>query len=166
VDRLRRYENDEVAIVAEVIEFARRARLLQHILDPAQENDDAVRTALQRLAAWGGQISYPDSNAVARCSRAWASRLRHGLRAGRELPRAGLAPVVGANDVTNPAARRPGNAISGRPILDVDKARSVIVIKRSMAMATPAWTTSCTPTRRPGCSSPTRRPAWPRSPPR
>jgi NAD(P) transhydrogenase subunit beta len=40
--------------------------------------------------------------------------------------------VVGANDVTNPAARRPGNSVSGMPILDVDKAKSVIVIKRSM----------------------------------
>jgi H+-translocating NAD(P) transhydrogenase subunit beta len=39
---------------------------------------------------------------------------------------------VGANDVTNPAARRPGNPVSGMPILDVDHARSVIVIKRSM----------------------------------
>jgi H+-translocating NAD(P) transhydrogenase subunit beta len=34
--------------------------------------------------------------------------------------------------VTNPAARRPGNAISGMPILDVDHAHSVVVIKRSM----------------------------------
>jgi len=49
-----------------------------------------------------------------------------------EFPRADVALVVGANDVINPAARRPGNAISGMPILDVDKARSVIVIKRSM----------------------------------
>ncbi len=40
--------------------------------------------------------------------------------------------VVGANDVTNPAARRLGNAVSGMPILDVDKARSVIVVKRSL----------------------------------
>jgi NAD(P) transhydrogenase subunit beta len=40
--------------------------------------------------------------------------------------------VIGANDVTNPIARRPGNAISGMPILDVDKAKSVVVIKRSM----------------------------------
>ena len=40
--------------------------------------------------------------------------------------------VIGANDVVNPAARRPGNPISGMPILDVDHARSVIVIKRSM----------------------------------
>ncbi len=40
--------------------------------------------------------------------------------------------VVGANDVTNPAARRPGNAVSGMPILDVDQAKSIVVIKRSM----------------------------------
>jgi NAD(P) transhydrogenase subunit beta len=40
--------------------------------------------------------------------------------------------VIGANDVTNPAARRPGNPVSGMPILDVDAAKSVIVIKRSL----------------------------------
>ena len=50
-----------------------------------------------------------------------------------EFPRADVALVVGANDVTNPAARRPGTAISGMPILDVDQAKSIIVIKRSMA---------------------------------
>jgi NAD(P) transhydrogenase subunit beta len=49
-----------------------------------------------------------------------------------EFARADVALVVGANDVTNPAARRPGNAVSGMPILDVDQARSIIVIKRSM----------------------------------
>ncbi len=50
-----------------------------------------------------------------------------------EFPRADVALVIGANDVTNPAARRPGTAISGMPILDVDQAKSIIVIKRSMA---------------------------------
>ena len=50
-----------------------------------------------------------------------------------EFSRADVALVVGANDVTNPAARRPGTAISGMPILDVDQAKSIIVIKRSMA---------------------------------
>ncbi len=50
-----------------------------------------------------------------------------------EMPRADVALVVGANDVTNPAARRPGNAVSGMPIIDVDRAKNVIVIKRSMA---------------------------------
>ena len=44
-----------------------------------------------------------------------------------------VALVVGANDVTNPAARRPGNAVSGMPILDVDHAKSIVVIKRSMS---------------------------------
>ncbi len=50
-----------------------------------------------------------------------------------EFARADVALVIGANDVTNPAARRPGTAISGMPILDVDQAKSIIVIKRSMA---------------------------------
>ena len=49
-----------------------------------------------------------------------------------EFARTDVALVIGANDVTNPAARRPGTAISGMPILDVDQARSIIVIKRSM----------------------------------
>jgi NAD(P) transhydrogenase subunit beta len=41
--------------------------------------------------------------------------------------------VVGANDVVNPAARdRPGSAIYGMPILDVDKAGSIVFLKRSM----------------------------------
>ena len=41
--------------------------------------------------------------------------------------------MVGANDVTNPAARsNPASPIYGMPILDVDNARSIIVIKRSM----------------------------------
>jgi NAD(P) transhydrogenase subunit beta len=44
-----------------------------------------------------------------------------------------VALVVGANDVTNPAARRPGNAVSGMPILDVDRAKSIVVMKRSMS---------------------------------
>jgi H+-translocating NAD(P) transhydrogenase subunit beta len=49
-----------------------------------------------------------------------------------EFARTDVALVIGANDVTNPAARRSGTAISGMPILDVDQAKSIIVIKRSM----------------------------------
>jgi proton-translocating NAD(P)+ transhydrogenase subunit beta len=52
--------------------------------------------------------------------------------ANLEFPTADVALVVGANDVTNPAARRPGNPVSGMPILNVDQANSVIVIKRSL----------------------------------
>jgi NAD(P) transhydrogenase subunit beta len=49
-----------------------------------------------------------------------------------EFERCDVALVIGANDVTNPAARRPGSPVSGMPILDVDHAKSIIVIKRSM----------------------------------
>jgi NAD(P) transhydrogenase subunit beta len=50
-----------------------------------------------------------------------------------EFPRTDVALVIGANDVTNPAARTvPDSPIYGMPILDVDKAGSVIVLKRSM----------------------------------
>ena len=51
-----------------------------------------------------------------------------------EFPRTDVTLVIGANDVTNPAARTdPGSPIHGMPILDVDRSRSVIVLKRSMS---------------------------------
>jgi NAD(P) transhydrogenase subunit beta len=51
-----------------------------------------------------------------------------------EFPRADVALVVGANDVTNPAARNDKNSpIYGMPILEVDKAQTVMVIKRSLS---------------------------------
>jgi len=50
-----------------------------------------------------------------------------------EFPRTDVALVIGANDVTNPAARsNPQSPIYGMPILDVDHAKSIVVIKRSM----------------------------------
>ena len=47
-----------------------------------------------------------------------------------QFPQANVALVVGANDVTNPAARKPGTPVSGMPILDVDKSQNVVVMKR------------------------------------
>jgi proton-translocating NAD(P)+ transhydrogenase subunit beta len=53
--------------------------------------------------------------------------------ANPDFPQTDVALVIGANDVTNPAARSDaGSPIYGMPILDVDKARTVMVIKRSM----------------------------------
>jgi NAD(P) transhydrogenase subunit beta len=50
-----------------------------------------------------------------------------------EFPQTDVALVIGANDVTNPAARTdPSSPIYGMPILDVDKAASIVVMKRSM----------------------------------
>jgi NAD(P) transhydrogenase subunit beta len=50
-----------------------------------------------------------------------------------EMPQVDVAVVIGANDVVNPAARHdPKSPIYGMPIIDADKARTVIAIKRSM----------------------------------
>src|SRR5918992_3158 len=51
-----------------------------------------------------------------------------------DFPQTDVVVVVGANDVVNPAARNePGSPIFGMPILDVDRAHNVVVIKRSLA---------------------------------
>ncbi|MHB1842822.1 MAG: NAD(P)(+) transhydrogenase (Re/Si-specific) subunit beta, partial [Sulfobacillus sp.] len=51
-----------------------------------------------------------------------------------EFSRTDVVLVVGANDVTNPAARNnPGSPIYGMPVLEVDRAKVVVVLKRSMA---------------------------------
>ncbi|MBI1978340.1 MAG: NAD(P)(+) transhydrogenase (Re/Si-specific) subunit beta [Candidatus Omnitrophica bacterium] len=51
-----------------------------------------------------------------------------------EFEQTDVALVIGANDVTNPSARnQPGSPIYGMPILNVDKAKSIVVIKRSLS---------------------------------
>jgi NAD(P) transhydrogenase subunit beta len=51
----------------------------------------------------------------------------------RDFARADVALVVGANDVVNPLAREPNTPVSGMPILDVDRATTVVVVKRSLS---------------------------------
>jgi NAD(P) transhydrogenase subunit beta len=51
-----------------------------------------------------------------------------------EFPRTDVTLVIGANDVTNPAAKNePGSPIYGMPILEVDRSGAIVVLKRSMA---------------------------------
>ena len=51
-----------------------------------------------------------------------------------EMSRTDVAIVIGANDVVNPAAKdQPGSPIYGMPIINVDEAKTVVVMKRSMA---------------------------------
>jgi NAD(P) transhydrogenase subunit beta len=51
-----------------------------------------------------------------------------------EMPQTDVAVVIGANDVTNPAAKNdPDSPIAGMPIIEVNEAHEVIVIKRSLS---------------------------------
>ena len=51
-----------------------------------------------------------------------------------EFPECDVALVIGANDTTNPVARAGEGPLAGMPILDVDKARVVVIIKRSLSV--------------------------------
>jgi NAD(P) transhydrogenase subunit beta len=54
------------------------------------------------------------------------------LELNSEMEQCDVALVIGANDVVNPDARRPDSQIAGMPIFDVDRARTVMVCKRSL----------------------------------
>ena len=51
-----------------------------------------------------------------------------------EFPQCDVALVIGANDTTNPAARSGEGPLAGMPIIDADKARTVVIIKRSLSV--------------------------------
>jgi NAD(P) transhydrogenase subunit beta len=109
----------------------------------AAQAQHAVRELAELLEARGIEVSYAihpvagrmpgHMNVLLAEANVPYDQLREMDDINPEFDRTDVALVIGANDVTNPAARRPGNAVSGMPILDVDRARSIIVIKRSMA---------------------------------
>ncbi len=77
-----------------------------------------------------------------------------------EFPSTDVAVVIGANDVVNPDARdNPKSLIAGMPILEVDRAKSVIVLKRILGLETRS---SSNPALR--CFMGTQSPAWPTLP--
>ncbi|MBL7257521.1 NAD(P)(+) transhydrogenase (Re/Si-specific) subunit beta [Paractinoplanes lichenicola] len=110
-------------------------------LAAAQAQHEVVALA-QALTAHGVEVSYAihpvagrmpgHMNVLLAEANAPYEQLQDLEESNPAFPRTDVALVIGANDVTNPAARRAGNPVSGMPILDVDLARSVIVIKRSL----------------------------------
>jgi NAD(P) transhydrogenase subunit beta len=103
----------------------------------------AVRELAELLEARGVEVSYAihpvagrmpgHMNVLLAEANVPYPQLREMEEVNPEFSRTDVALVVGANDVTNPAARsNPASPIYGMPILDVDAAKSIVVIKRSM----------------------------------
>ncbi|TCN30679.1 NAD(P) transhydrogenase subunit beta [Kribbella orskensis] len=84
--------------------------------------------------------------------------------ANRAFGHTDVALVVGANDVVNPAARTPGSAVYGMPILDAHRAGTVIVVKRSMGHGYADIDNPLCTAPRPGCCSTTPSPPSTTSP--
>ena len=108
---------------------AQAQHTVRELADALEKRGVEVRYAIHPVA---GRMPGPHERAARRGRRA----LRPSQGDGRdqpEFPQTDVALVIGANDVTNPAARDVADSpIYGMPILDVDKAASVIVLKRSM----------------------------------
>jgi NAD(P) transhydrogenase subunit beta len=122
--------------------YARKVVIVPGYGLAAAQAQHAVHELAELLASRGTEVSYAihpvagrmpgHMNVLLAEANVPYPQMRELEQANAELPLADVALVVGANDVTNPAARRPGTAISGMPILDVDRAAAVIVIKRSL----------------------------------
>jgi NAD(P) transhydrogenase subunit beta len=104
----------------------------------AQAQHD-VRQLADLLEARGVEVSYAIHPVAGRMNVLLAEanvpypQLKEMDEANSEFPRTDVALVIGANDVTNPDARtNQGSPIYGMPILNVDEAQSVVVLKRSM----------------------------------
>ena len=66
-----------------------------------------------------------------------------------EFPECDVAVIIGANDTCNPAARTNAGPFAGMPIIDADRARTVVIIKRSLFPATQVLTTTSSTWTRP-----------------
>jgi len=104
----------------------------------------AVRELAELLEARGVQVAYAihpvagrmpgHMNVLLAEANVPYQQLKEMEEINPEFARTDVALVIGANDVTNPAARSNAQSpIYGMPILDVDQAKSIIVIKRSMS---------------------------------
>ena len=108
----------------------------------AQAQHD-IRELADLIEARGGEVKYAihpvagrmpgHMNVLLAEANVPYDKLRDMDQINPEFERCDVALVVGANDVVNPDARLPAGPLSGMPILDVDKAKHVIVLKRSLS---------------------------------
>ena len=131
------------ADVAVQLAYARQVVVVPGYGMAVAQAQHAVRELAKALEARGVQVSYAihpvagrmpgHMNVLLAEADVPYEQLREMDDINPEFARTDVALVIGANDVTNPAAKtNPGSPIYGMPILNVEDARSVVVIKRSM----------------------------------
>jgi NAD(P) transhydrogenase subunit beta len=130
--------------VAMLLETARRVVIVPGYGMAVSQAQHAVRTLAQLVESRGGEVEYAIHPVAGRMPGHMNVLLAEAdvpYESMREMDdinptfsQTDVAIVIGANDVVNPLARTdPKSPIAGMPILDVDKAHTVVVIKRSLS---------------------------------
>ena len=130
--------------VAMVFNAARRAVIVPGYGMAVSQAQHAVRDLANLLASRGVEVEFAihpvagrmpgHMNVLLAEANIPYDRLKEMDEANPGFPQTDIVLVIGANDVVNPLARTdPQSPIAGMPILDVDKARTVVVVKRSLS---------------------------------
>jgi NAD(P) transhydrogenase subunit beta len=130
--------------IAMLLEGARRIVIVPGYGMAVSQAQHAVRTLADLLESRGAEVEFAihpvagrmpgHMNVLLAEADVPYERLKEMDEINPKFPNTDVVIVIGANDVINPLARTdPKSPIAGMPILDVDKARTVIVIKRSLS---------------------------------
>ena len=144
---------DEVAMI---LETAQRVVIVPGFGMAMAQAQHAVRDLADSLEANGSEVEYAihpvagrmpgHMNVLLAEAEVSYDKLKDMDTINPTFEQTDVAIVIGANDVTNPLAREDkGSPIYGMPILNVDKAKTVVVVKRSLSAGLPACPTRCSP---------------------
>ena len=123
------YANSVIVVPGYGLAVAQAQHELRKVMDTLQERDVDVKYAIHPVA---GRMPGHMNVLLAEADVPY-DQLYDLDEINADFSRTDVAVLVGANDVVNPEARNPDSIIAGMPILDVDKAKNVIVIKRSLS---------------------------------
>jgi NAD(P) transhydrogenase subunit beta len=130
--------------IAMVLDGARRVVIVPGYGMAVAQAQHAVKALADAIEARGSEVEYGihpvagrmpgHMNVLLAEADVAYEKLRDMDDINRTFPQTDVVIIIGANDVVNPMARTdPSSPIAGMPILDVDKARTVIMIKRSLS---------------------------------